>query len=400
MEQHSSIGASGAHRWLVCSGSVALIKKAPPQKSSPYADEGTDAHELSHLCLENKKDPMDYIGQRMSKGFEVTDEMIEAVKVYLDVIESYKLTGKFIQLHEVKFDLSLIYPGLYGTADTVMISSDLKRLIVIDYKHGSGHPVEVEDNKQLLFYGLGAIAHCHVKGMFDAPTVFGWHQNIEEIELVIVQPRCRHKDGPVRVWNIMSPTLDDFAKELYEGAVRTEARDAPLEAGKHCKWCPALAICPEFGREIDKVAAQSFTVITEGKKPKLPIPTELSLDQVARIVDKSDLIADWLKAVNAYAEDLAIGGEVIPGHKLVMRVGNRKWIDEDKVEERISMLVDRKEIFVEKIKSPAQIEKLLGKKNKEIIADLYEKPELGATLVPEHDKREAIVPAIGFEKIN
>lgn len=399
--EHSTIGASGAHRWMVCSGSVELIKKAPPQRQSDFADEGTDAHELAHLCLENKRDPADYLGQRMSKGFEVTDEMCEAVAVYIDVIHSYGQTGKFMYLHEVKFDLSdLIYPGLFGTADTVMISSDLKRLIVIDYKHGKGVPVNVVDNEQLLFYGLGAITHCAKKGWFDTPTVFGWHQTLEEIDLVIVQPRCRHSDGPVRTWSLMSPKLDEFATELYDAAIKTEAKDAPLLAGKHCKWCPAQAICPALGKEIDEVAANSFSVVKDGGTPQLPIPAELSFDQVTKICNKSDMIADWLKAVNAYAEDLALSGEVIPGFKLVNREGHRKWIDEGSVLDALELFVPEDDCYDKKLKSPAKIEKLLGKKNKSAIDGLWEKPSLGPTLVPEHDKREAIVPALGFEKIN
>lgn len=398
--KHSSIGASGAHRWMVCPGSVNLIRKAPPQKDSPYALEGTDAHELAQLCLTNKKDPGEFLGERMKHGTEVDDEMVEGVRCYIDTIESFAQTGKFIHLHEVKFDLSIIYPGLFGTVDTALVSSDLKRLIVIDFKYGKGYPVEAAGNKQLLYYALGAICYAHVRGMIDVPTVFGWHQSLEEIELVVVQPRCRHKEGPVRSWTLMSPMLDDFAKELYYAALETEKKDAPLQFGDHCKFCPAMAICPAFGREIDESAARSFTVIQQGKTPVLPMPTELSLEQVARIVSKSELITDWLRAVAKYAEDLAIAGEVIPGFKLVQREGHRKWIDEAAVEQRLSMVVNADDLYDRKLKSPAQMEKLLGKKQKELIAGLYQKPDLGPTLVPEHDKREPIVPTLGFEKIN
>lgn len=399
--EHSSIGASGAHRWMVCPGSVELIKKAPPQRQSDVADEGTDAHELSHLCLESGKSPTDYIGKRMSKGFEVTDEMCEAVSVYIDTVHSFAQTGegKFIHLHEVKFDLSFIHLGLFGTADTVLISSDLKQLVVIDYKHGKGVPVEAVDNKQLLFYGLGAVAFCHKRGLLDEPTLFGWHQSLEEIELVIVQPRCGHKEGPVRSWGIMSPAFDDFATELYDAAVKTEAKDAELLAGDHCKWCPAQAICPALGKEIDEVAANSFSVIKSGGTPQLPIATELSIDQVTKICQKSDLITDWIKAVKVYAEDLALGGEVIPGFKLVNREGHRKWVDENEVVAKLSLIVDEDKLYDMKVKSPSQIEKLIGKKQKDLLYGLWTKPNLGPALVPEHDKREAIVPALGFEKL-
>ena len=48
---HSPYGGSQVYRYAACPGSVELIKRAPPQKDSVYAEEGTFAHKLAETCL-------------------------------------------------------------------------------------------------------------------------------------------------------------------------------------------------------------------------------------------------------------------------------------------------------------------------------------------------------------
>ena len=43
--KHSKLSPSSAHRWMACPGSVRLEAQFPDE-SSPYAKEGTTAHEL------------------------------------------------------------------------------------------------------------------------------------------------------------------------------------------------------------------------------------------------------------------------------------------------------------------------------------------------------------------
>ena len=118
------------------------------------------------------------------------------------------------------------------------------RLSVIDLKYGAGVPVEVEDNPQLLYYGLGALLANKQ-----------WKPH--EVEVVIVQPRCPHPDGPVRSQVLQVVDLLEFAADLVEAVKRTEEASeqhatldtlnwmrAYLNPGDHCRWCPAAAICP------------------------------------------------------------------------------------------------------------------------------------------------------------
>ena len=390
MAAHSLIGASGAHRWMVCPGSVELARKAPPKKDSVYALEGRVAHKVAELALERNQPLELFLGQLIEE-VEVTEEMLEAVAVYLDTITRLAAEDKFIRLSEIKLDLSSIYPGLYGTVDFALVSSNMKRLIVIDYKHGKGVPVEVEGNKQILYYILGVIEHCYKKKMIDDPALFGWGAGFQEITAVVVQPRCRHKDGPVRTWSVDPNELDAFADELKAAAILTEQRNAPLQAGDHCKFCPAMAICPAFSKQIEDIAGQDFAVLAVEPKPELPRPLDLSKAQLVKVLKLHDLISTWLDSVHEYAHGLAESGESIPGFKLVKKKANRKWIgNEEKVAAELGVFLSDEQIWEKKLISPAAAEKLIGKKNKPIIEPLYEIPDTGTVLAPDHDPRPAV----------
>jgi len=90
--------------------------------------------------------------------------------------------------------------------------------------------------------------------------------------------------------------------------------------------------------------------------------------------------------VRATAHSLAEGGTTIPGYKLVEKIGNRKWAaDEEKVVADLKAVIKLTEdqIFSKKLLSPAGIEKVLGAKRKEEIANMYHKPVTGTNLVSE-----------------
>ncbi|MFN8993077.1 MAG: DUF2800 domain-containing protein, partial [Pseudomonadota bacterium] len=47
---HARFSPSAAHRWLRCTGSLALCETVPP-RTSEYADEGTAAHEVANRIV-------------------------------------------------------------------------------------------------------------------------------------------------------------------------------------------------------------------------------------------------------------------------------------------------------------------------------------------------------------
>ena len=47
---HAFLSPSQSHRWLECTPS-AMLESAEPSSYSPYAEEGTEAHELAEIKL-------------------------------------------------------------------------------------------------------------------------------------------------------------------------------------------------------------------------------------------------------------------------------------------------------------------------------------------------------------
>jgi hypothetical protein len=369
---HSSIGASSMHRWAECPGSVRL-SKGMPNKSSAHAEEGTEAHELAAdlLMIELRGNDGGDIADFQAKWKDVDDEMLEAVTVYTTAfLESAKDSNFF--LVEEGFDLSNLHPDLRGTSDGIIYKESQKLLEVWDYKHGRGIPVEVENNEQLMYYGLGALMKTKVP--------------CAEIELVIAQPRCPHHKGPIRRWRLTTVELMDFVEDLIDAAKRTEDPNAPLKSGDHCRFCPAASLCPKLHETAIDAAKNDFS-------PAFSYDPAL----LAATLEKLPAIEAWVKSVKEFAFSEAQHGRVPPGYKLVPNRPHRKWKDKDSIEAMLAFDFNIKPEDMKKpaaLKSPAQIEALLSKEDKVRLAELTTKDSSGSVLAPTSDKREARVPAV------
>lgn len=382
MKAHSSIGASSAYRWMACPGSVTLSQGIVP-RSSEYALEGTAAHQLAEQCLVEEFNPSYFLGSNMviSKDgatieVPVTQEMVDAVKVYVDYIRE---NDTFHTLIEHRFHLKELHSDLYGTADCVQFFEDTKVLRVIDYKHGMGIAVEAEGNKQGMYYALGALLTLR----FPAHVV----------EIVIVQPRCPHPDGPIRSWSIPVVDLLDWQADLLDAVhaveraaetrnVTTMWASAYLQAGDHCKFCPAAGVpgkCSAVEQKQQALARVEFQPLLAYDPAKL-----------AQALHDIPAVEARIKAIREFAYAEAEAGRCPPGFKLVEKRANRKWRDAEAAAVKLYDILADDIYEPEKMKSPAQIEKLLTKEDRQLLADLTVKESSGHTLAPADDKREAV----------
>jgi hypothetical protein len=95
----------------------------------------------------------------------------------------------------------------------------------------------------------------------------------------------------------------------------------------------------------------------------------------------AEVFGSWLKSIREEATKRAEQGIEIPGYRLEDKWGNRQWRDSNTAAGTFQALgVDP---FSEpELRSPAQIEKLLGKGGKEIVAGMVVRPMRGRELVP------------------
>jgi hypothetical protein len=365
--KHAKLSASGAHRYMHCPGSVRM-EEGLPGETSVYAEYGTAAHELAAECLKTDKPAAFYIGDRFNE-IEVDDEMVEGVQIYLDYLQ--ELGGDL--LIEIKVDFSIFVPGGFGTADAIAFDAKSKTLTIVDLKFGKGIQVDAENNPQITLYALGAL------------NDFDFIYDIENIRMIIVQPRLDH----ISEWEISKEKLIEEGNFIGSRAQDALRDDAPITPGEvQCRFCKAKGICLPLAEHNISIAFGDLDEST----PKDPL--KLDNNEIAEILVKSDLISGWLKAVRKRAwTELNLGRE-ISGYKLVVGKTNRKWSDESAVEKalkRAKLKVDQ--IYTKKVISPAQAEKLLGK-NHPAIEKHAIKPEGTPTLVPEPDKRPAILNSV------
>jgi len=352
---HSKIGASSMDRWSQCPGSVRL-SEGIVSISSAYAEEGTLAHSLAADWLVNGTKP----------NF-VDNDMHDAVKVYVDYIQPKQVHAKAFIEH--KFNLSKVHEGCFGTADCVLWYEQAKHLEVIDYKHGQGVFVPVQDNPQLKYYGLGALLDLGLPA--------------ETIQLTVVQPRYDCQDGPIR--SVQMGVLDmlDFMADLKRYAMATENPNAPLVPGEHCRWCPAAKTCPELQQQATDVAKLEF---------RDPMLGTYDGPALKKALDTREIVKAWLKTVDEFAYDVLEKGGEIPGYKLVEKRPTRQWRDEAAAINMLKAAGHPDDAIYEPkaLKSPAQIEKSLGKQGAKVVAEFIESKSSGHTVVEASDTRPAV----------
>lgn len=367
--QHSAWGASGAHRWMKCPGSI-QAQKDLKQKPSKYAMEGTAAHGLAELCLKSsKKDAGEYLGEvihvvedGVDMEFEVTTEMINAVNVYIEYCLFLEEKQDWFG-YESKIALARYSPqgiDAYGRVDFACLIKD--NLYVVDYKHGAGKAVYAEDNAQMKFYALGLVERLADSGF-----------SISKVKLVIVQPRCKAKNNPIdeSEWMTLQSLSDWGYQELHPAMKATLLDDAPRRGGHWCKWCLADAPghCDVRGNKVkaDKLVEKGVMDGTLGELLNTD-PKNLSDFQTNELLTGIARAREGIKAFEKLAklhEDAA--KEKLEEHSTALvdwelKPGNKKktWgCGMDVLKEKLSEALDVDELF--EVKSVAKVTKLLDK---------------------------------------
>lgn len=406
---HSQVGASTCERWWNCPGSNALIATLPANNTSKYAAEGTAAHSVCEKVLKNKIvykaewDATNLIGEiEEVEDFKikVTEEMAEAVNLYVNTIledikridctlrKNVQLEGKdkdawkqwdektqelpyspWVNI-EQNFVLDEVDKEARGTNDASIFVPG-ETLIVYDFKYGRGIPVEATENKQMLYYAIGAAGN-------KLP-------NFKSIELVIIQPRAEHPQGPVRRWITTPQYVNTFKTELTK-RIKATRTSKDTYTGKWCQFCNAKMICPATRNKVNEIAKTDFQAPMEAKV--LKTPDKLTPQELKTILDNADLIENYIKDVREYAFHLLERGGEVKGYKLVKGgKAHRQWSDENLAASMLELEFGEDEIYTTKLKSPAQIEKL-SKSAKEIVSLYSIRPDSKLTLAREDDVRE------------
>lgn len=392
--KHSPYGASVASRWMNCPGSVAMSRDIV-ERDTPYAIEGSAAHVLAEAWLTRGDEAAELLNAvtvfRKDGTHEmvpVTPEMRDHVRLYVAEVRRQLAEYGARLLVEQRFDLAEMHPpppGMWGTADAVIVGP--RALGVVDLKYGVGVLVEVRDNPQLRMYALGA-------------WLAAGRPDVSSIHVTIVQPRAEHPDGPVRTETLTLGQVHVFGIDAIRAAwiAYEDTRAEKLRPGKWCRFCPAQAGCPALLKKSQELAQVEFEAMPLDRPPT---PEMLPIAVRADILSKAHILEDWLDAVRASVTAELEAGRPVPGWKLVWKRATRSWTSEPELVAwaKAQGLTDA-DIYAEpKVKSPAQMEKVVGKKA--IPDHLVQSVSTGTTLTRADDPRKeaAIGPAHEFKAL-
>ena len=364
-KKHALLGASSSARWLVCTPS-ARLEAMFPDEQSPYAAEGTIAHDLAEAILRHKLE-----GKKAPKLDDYSAEMIEAVNRYVDICEekvneARARSSDAEAMIEARLDFSRWVPEGFGTGDMVIVADGI--LEVIDLKYGKGVPVSAVENTQMRLYALGA---------YD---VNEYLYDIKTVRMTIVQPRL----DSVSTDEMSLEELLDWGEDIKPIAQRAFNGEGECTPCDYCNFCKARHTC----RALSNTCLDTFYK-NGGKLNQL-----LTDSEVSDILAMKDLIAKWIKGVYDFAYEKALSGEKQwPGYKLVEGTSRRTITDPDAA---AKTLLDNgyKEEDIYKpreLEGITNLQKVLGKKGvTKYLEAFIDKPEGKPTLVPDSDKRPAI----------
>jgi len=353
MSHSDIVGGSTAKRVINCPGSVKLCQQVPPRPSSKYAEEGTLLHEAIHQILSNRASTDD---------FGLGDDLIDRkLRPALEALAEIDPDAQLEFVTELRVHFGGFLANVFGSCD--LIGRIRNRAIVLDWKFGDGVAVDAVENHQLMFYAAAAMRTEEARWAFEGVT---------EIECVIVQPPY------VKRWITTPGRIKNFERELQNAVAIAHAPNPTLATGDHCRWCAAKAICPVLTGEADRALRTALNTISpEGYGNALVI---------------ADRLEDWIKAVREQAQQALENGIVIPGFKLVPKRATRQWVNEEGARESLEQMgLDISELMETKLRSPAQLEKVLKKHKLDLPKDHVVAISSGNTIAPESDPRPAVL---------
>lgn len=340
---------SSASRWIACPASARLSLQVPYEPSGEAAKIGTAIHSLAETCWQLDQDPMDFIGKTI-EGIVITKENAEFALAHVRMVAGLEaeLGTVKVEQYGVAYETTLTKCG--GTADVVAYNLDKSVLVIADLKTGRGW-VDA-DSAQMKIYALGMMQKL-VK-VFD------------KVGLTIVQPQT----GENRHHEMTGDELMQWKADVLIPAVvaAADGRSEPTPSKEACQWCPAKIICPAQTKALAEV-------------PVTADITTLTPDQVSDLLDKAELVEDFIAALRKQATKTLTEGGVLRGWQMAPKRPTRQWTNETHaLQEMLNAGIKYEQVYETSMITPAAADKLLGKDRKQVLDSVTTKVSSGLTL--------------------
>lgn len=347
---HHALGPSSAKRWRTCSASYQHTKDV---QSEP---EGARTVEFTAEDAAAVAQAHDYVRTRVKQLARQCPNGVAGVVVHAE---------RKVTLAPYLQDLGVKHPDFYpeicdGTSDVTILVPSLGYVEQIDYKHGAGVPVSIDD-PQNDHYLLGALA------AETDPTVYTHGR------CTIIQPRC------TRVEAIRSRDIEDlgewYARNVAE--LRTavhevfgDTRFMPSE--DNCRWCAkgknagrnGIKPCESFLERAFGLVPDAHNFDPEEQSPGLLVDLVLNKELITGAIAAAEEFVKLQLALDPtgyYSDFFEIGpGRGSTQYTIEEQEDLIKALKKIKVLDPVSgkhRSLGKKEMYQESLKSPAQMRK-------------------------------------------
>ena len=341
---------SSASRWIACPASARLSENVPYEPAGEAAQIGTAIHALSELCWQLDQDPDSYIG-KVVEGVKMTAENAAFAKAHIRTVAALEAELGTVKVEQFGVAFSNDLVRVAGTADVVAFNEDKSILEIADLK--TGRQWVDADSAQMKIYALGVLKKY-------------LSHSFEIVRLTIVQPQT----GENRTHVMTATELHEWADNVLMTAINAAVLGTtePTPSKDACQYCPAKMICPAQTKALAEVPVT------------LDVKT-LTPDQVADLLDKADLIEDFIAALRKQATKTLTEGGVLRGWQMAPKRATRAWAKESEAAQVLRDAgIPENQIYETSIITPAAADKLLGKDRKQVLDSVTTKVSSGLTL--------------------
>ena len=328
-EVHAPLPPSAAARWVVCHGSAKLEAEAPisaTQSNIEAAADGHAAHHFARLALTEGILPS--VNDRAPNGVVADQEMVEAVMLYVqEVFEYLSAKADAFQVEQC-ITIPSVHPDNWGFPDAWIFHAGPLRsgiLRLFDFKYGHRF-VDAFENWQMIDYTAGILDKLCAEEVFDRAQI--------TVEMIVVQPRSYHPDGPIRSWRVNAPDLDELINDLRRAAIIAKSEidhgaeltdGVSLHVNPECPDCKGRHRCPASLRAAESAMDQAVSAVGQD------IPADAIGLQLRMMERAAALLDAKITGLRAEVEAKLRAGKSVPFYQLVPAQTREAWTVEPDV---------------------------------------------------------------------
>lgn len=355
--------------WLFCEAAL-LDGRFYPDSAGIEAAVGTVFHDVMKEWLTTGEEPRYRLGHIAEVWKQDADR--EKDKPFLVEIDEdmfyygqqcVEFAGRFRgrRLVERRVDISHItpIPDQSGTLDLGFLRP--RRLVIVDWKYGTGVKVFAEWNTQELLY---------VSGIFKE---FDHKYHFEKIELWIAQPRLKHWDK----FEITRQELLDWMKWAKERAAAAwKKKNKTYTVGvKQCTWCKRREDCraklvhlermadEDFERFVEPITAKEAKEVEVFTPPRQmeTVVQRLSIEEKVKILQYRGLFEKWFRMIYESVLEAGIDGADLGDFYVTEGRSYRHWKNRQNLIRKVTLLgIPEHELYEKpELLSPNKMAKVL-----------------------------------------